>query len=189
MTIAKPKPIDLETFLGLPETEPPSEFIDGRVFPKPMPKARHSRLQGKLVQVINAIAEPAQIAYAFPELRCTFGSRSIVADIAVLRWAAIHLDQDGELLDEVRVAPDWMIEILSPDQSPNRVVGNILHALQYSCQLGWLIDPADRSVLIFQGFQQPRLVSQNDALTVLEYIPLELTAYDIFSWLDMEKKC
>ena len=43
----------------------------------------------------------------------------------------------------------------SPDQSSNRVTGNILHCLTYGCQLGWLIDPNDRSVMIFQPQQQP----------------------------------
>jgi Uma2 family endonuclease len=141
------KPITLEEFLRSPETKPASEYIGGEVIQKPMPTARHSRLQGKLTDAINGVAEAEHIAYAFPELRCTFGDRSIVPDIAIFRWENIMLDEQGEPFDNVLAAPDWVIEILSPDQSPNRVTGHILHCLKHGCRLGWLIDPGDRSVV------------------------------------------
>jgi Uma2 family endonuclease len=186
MTVAKPVSPTLQEFLKLPETEPASEYIDGEVIQKPMPKARHSRLQGKLIDAINEVTEARQIAYAFPELRCTFGSRSIVPDIAVFRWQNIKLDENGEPVDNVFVAPDWTIEILSPDQSSNRVTGNILHCLKHGCQLGWLVDPGDRSVLVFQPQQQPELFHQDDKLVVLEGVELNLTAKQLFSWLKMK---
>jgi Uma2 family endonuclease len=81
MTAITDQPLTLEEFLKLPETKPSSEYINGKIFEKPMPKGRHSRLQGKLCTTINQIAEEPQIAYAFPELRCSFGGRSIVPDI------------------------------------------------------------------------------------------------------------
>uniref|UniRef100_B8HLK6 Putative restriction endonuclease domain-containing protein n=1 Tax=Cyanothece sp. (strain PCC 7425 / ATCC 29141) TaxID=395961 RepID=B8HLK6_CYAP4 len=185
MTVAKPDSLTLDEFLQLPETKPASEYIDGEIIPKPMPKTRHSRLQAKLISAINEVTEAERIAYAFPELRCTFGSRSIVPDIAVFYWQYVQLDQDGEPLDDVLIAPNWVIEILSPDQSSNRVTGNILHCLKHGCQLGWLIDPGDRSVLVFLPQQQPELFHREDRLVVLDDIELELTVDQVFSWLRM----
>jgi Uma2 family endonuclease len=78
-------PLTLDKFLQIPETEPAIEFIDGQSFQKPMPQGQHSRLQRKLLNLINQTAEPETVAEAFPELRCTFGGRSIVPDIAVVR--------------------------------------------------------------------------------------------------------
>lgn len=179
------KSLTLEKFLKLPETKPAREYINGEVIQKPMPKTRHSRLQGKLTGTINDIVEEQQIAYAFPELRCTFGGQSIVPDVAVLCWNRIKLNDEGEPVDDVLIAPDWVIEILSPEQSSNRVTGNILHCLKYGSQLGWLIDPSDRSVLIFLPNQQPELCQGSDRLAVLDSIPLQLTAEQIFGWLKM----
>ncbi len=182
MTVAKPESLTLEEFLRLPETKPASEYLDGEVSQKPMPKARHARLQGKLIDAINRITE---VAYAFPELRCTFSGRSLIPDIAVLCWQTIELDENDEPLDNVFVAPDWTLEILSSDQSSNRVMGNILHCLKHGCQLGWLVDPDDHSIMIFQPQQQPELYWQNDKLVVLKGIELDLTAQQVFDWLKM----
>jgi Uma2 family endonuclease len=80
------KIITLEEFLKLPETKPASEYMEGKISQKPMPQGKHSRLQGKLVSLIENLANAQTAALAFPELRCTFGGRSIVPDVAVLRW-------------------------------------------------------------------------------------------------------
>ncbi|NKB18668.1 MAG: Uma2 family endonuclease, partial [Pseudanabaena sp. CRU_2_10] len=164
MTTAAPKSISLEEFLELPETKPASEYIDGEIIQKPMPKGRHSRLQVKLCTVINQVAEDRKIAYAFPELRCSFGGRSIVPDVAVFQWQHIPFTTDGEVPDNFERHPDWVIEILSPEQKPNKVIDNILHCLRHGSQLGWFLDPDDRSILVFLPNQQPVLFQSSDSL-------------------------
>ncbi len=184
MTIATSK-LTLTEFLAMSETKPASEYINGVICPKPMPKTRHSRLQSRLIRSINEVVEAQQIAYAFPELRCVFGERAIVPDIAILAWAHIEFDDRGELVDDIQIPPDWTVEILSPNQSANRVVDNILYCIQNGCQLGWLVDPDDRSVLVFRPDRQPQLYRESDLMPVLTEIPLELTAVEIFNWLKM----
>ena len=51
--------------------------------------------------------------------------------------------------------------------------------------LGWLIEPAERSILVFQPDQQPQLLQGSASLSVLEDIHLNLTVDQIFSWLKM----
>lgn len=186
MSITTDKAISLEEFLKLPETKPASEYINGEIIQKPMPKGKYSRLQLRLCDSINDVAESQKIAYAFPELRCSFGIRSIVPDVAVFKWLRIPFEADGEPPNDFLFCPDWTIEILSPEQSSNRVIGNILYCLQHGCQLGWLIDPSDRSILVFLPNQQPQLLQGSDRLSVLEEIDLELTVGQVFSWLKMQ---
>ncbi len=185
--IATPvRTLTLDMFLQLPETKPASEYINNRIIQKIMPKGRHSRLQGKLCQEINQVSELPKLAYAFPELRCTFDGRSIVPDIAVFEWQNIPFLADGEIPDNFNIAPDWIIEILSPDQNANKVIGKILDSIQNGSKLGWFLDPSDRSILTFQPNQQPVLMTNSDRLPSLEIIPLELTVEALFSWLKME---
>ena len=89
------------------------------------------------------------IARAYPELRCTFGDRSVVPDVTVFTWERIPRDQNGEVANIFAIAPDWTIEILSPDQSQTKVVLNILHCLAHGTQMGWLIDPAEKLVFVY----------------------------------------
>ncbi|MDZ7958734.1 MAG: Uma2 family endonuclease [Aulosira sp. DedQUE10] len=185
MTTIKSQLITLEEFLKLPETKPANEYIDGEIIQKPMPKGRHSRLQSKLGTAVNQVAEDQKIAYAFPELRCSFGNRSIVPDIAVSYWHRIPFNAEGEVPDDFTLHPDWTIEILSPDQKPNKVIGNILYCLEYGCQLGWFIDPGDRSILVFLPGQQPQLLQAGDSLPILKGIELALTVEQMFGWLKM----
>ncbi|MDB9517013.1 Uma2 family endonuclease [Roseofilum reptotaenium CS-1145] len=76
MTITLLQVKNLSKFLKCPETKPASEYINGEIIQKPMPKGKHSRLQLRLCNAINEQAEPDKIAYAFPELRCSFRDRS-----------------------------------------------------------------------------------------------------------------
>lgn len=85
MILAASRTLSLEDFLKRPETQPATEYIDGKIIQKPLPKGRHSRLQGELCSIINQLAKPEKIAYAFPKLRCSFGTRSIVPDVAVFQ--------------------------------------------------------------------------------------------------------
>jgi Uma2 family endonuclease len=150
-----------------------------------MPKRKHSLLRSELCTAINIVTKIPKIAYAFPELRCTFGDRSLVPDVGILRWESIEFDAAGEPLDDVTIAPDWVIEILSPDQSANRVMANISHCLKHGCQLGWLVDPKDRSILVLAPNQIPELCQGADPLIILGMIPLMLTANDVFDWLKL----
>ena len=181
------KPLTLEEFLELPETKPASEYVNGQIIQKPMPQGKHSKLQGKLVTAINAVAEEQKMALAFPELRCTFGGRSIVPDVAVFAWDRIPVNANGEVENVFRTQPDWTIEILSPEQRPTKVIGNILHCLNHGSQMGWLIDPEDRSLLIYPSGQQPEFLEvELDRLSVPELVAdLQLTVGDILGWLKL----
>jgi Uma2 family endonuclease len=179
------KPLTLNEFLKLPETEPATEYIDGQIIQKPMPQGKHSTIQGELVTAINTVVKPQRIARAFPELRCTFGGRSIVPDVAVFTWGRIPRDENGEIANVFQAAPDWVIEILSPDQSQTKVIKNILHCLEYETQMGWLIDPEEQSVFVYLRNQQPVVLDEAEALLpVPEFASeLKLTVGDLFGWL------
>lgn len=185
MVQALTKPLTLTEFLQMPETKPASEYVNGHIIQKPMPKGRHSRLQGKLCAVINQVAEAPKVAYAFPELRCSFGGRSIVPDVAVFRWERIPFTPEGNVPDNFDLPPDWTIEILSPAQRPNRVLGNILHCLEHGSHLGWFVDPDDLSVLYLLPQQQPVLCQSDHPLPIFPDLELTLTVDQVFSWLSM----
>lgn len=184
MTIAlSPPRLTLDEFLQLAETDPASEFVDGQIYQKPMPQGKHSQLQFRFCSVVNEASEADEIALALPELRCTFGGRSVVPDMSVFRWNRLLLDGEGEIENSFEIPPDWTVEILSPRQDSAQVIRNILHGLNHGTEVGWLIAPEGRFVLGFLPGQQPVELVGGDRLPLLPEVDLALTVNDIFSWL------
>ncbi|HEY9747369.1 MAG TPA: Uma2 family endonuclease [Allocoleopsis sp.] len=179
------KPLTLEEFLQQPETKPASEYIEGQIIQKPMPQGKHSSIQGELVPAINAVIKPQRLGRAFPELRCTFGDRSTVPDISVFTWQRIPRDQNGEVANSFAIAPDWTIEILSPDQNQTRVTKNILHCLKHGAQMGWLIDPDEQTVFVYLPEERIQVFDESESLLpVPSFVAgLNLTVGDLFAWL------
>jgi Uma2 family endonuclease len=179
------KPVTLDEFLKLPETKPASEYIDGKIIQKPMPKGKHSAIQTEFSTTVNVILKPQRIARAFSELRCTFGGRSIVPDVSVFTWERIPRDENGEVSNTFLIAPDWTIEILSPEQSQTKVTKNILHCLNHGTQMGWLIDPDEQTIFVYLPKQQPEVFDQPEQkLPVLSFANnLNLSVQSVFAWL------
>lgn len=166
---------DLETFLQSPEIEasPAWEFIRGEAQQKPMPTLFHSRLQRNLVNAINGQTQDYE---AIQELRCLVPPFSPVPDIDVVKRDRLGAE-DGLLFG----APDWLIEILSPDQNILSLQTKILHCLTQGTKLAWLIDIYRQQVwvwnqeslpLIYQGSDNPPTLDNLLTLTVDEAIAM-----------------
>jgi Uma2 family endonuclease len=175
----------LEAFLAIPETKPANEFIDGVIYQKPMPQGKHSIIQRELTFKIDRSLRDQKIARAFPELRCTFGDRSTVPDISVVLWERIPRNYDGTVANIFALPPDWTIEILSPDQGQTKVVKNIMHCLKYGTQMGWLIDPEEETVFVYQPKKEVEIFDEaNERLLVPIFTKeLELSLGEVFGWL------
>lgn len=175
----------LNEFLLLPETKPASEFVNGKVIQKPMPQGKHSIIQTELSAYINDAFKPQRSVRAFSELRCVFGDRAIVPDIVAIASERIPRDENGDIANACNIAPDWTIEILSPDQTQTRVTKNILHCLQYGTQMGWLIDPEEKSVFVYVADRAVQVFeAAEDRLPVPEFAQdFQLTIGELFDWL------
>jgi len=185
MVQATVKSLSLEDFLASPETEPESEYFDHEIIQKPMPKGKHSAIQTEFAATINAVLKPKRIARDFSELRCTFGGISIVPDISVFRWDRIVRDTNGEIANVFNISPDWMIEILSPDQSQTKLVKKILFALKNGTQIAWLLDPDDKVIFIYRANQALQIYDRPEqTLPMPDFASdLQLTVENVFSWL------
>lgn len=177
--------LTLEEFLALPDTKPASEYIDGEIVQKPMPQGQHSVIQGQLLIELTLAWRGKGIAQAFPELRCTFGGRAIVPDVTVFEDANIPYDENDEIENVFKIPPDWTIEILSPDQSTTKVLKNINHCLTNGTQMGWLIDPTDRSVFVLVANQALQILEAPSAILPVPAFAaaIELTVEQLFGWM------
>lgn len=185
MVQAAVKPFSLEDFLLQPDTEPESEYFDNEIIQKPIPKGKHSAIQGEFTAFVNSILRLKRIARAFLELRCTFGGMSIVPDISVFRWDRIVRDRDGKIANIFNIPPDWLIEILSPDQSQTKLVKKILLALEHGIEMAWLLDPEEEVIFIYRANQALQICDRPEqVLPVPNFASdLQLTVEAVFGWL------
>ncbi|MBF2058439.1 MAG: Uma2 family endonuclease [Cyanobacterium sp. T60_A2020_053] len=185
VTLIERKIASLEEFLQTPETKPAQEFFDNKITTKPMPQGKHSIIQAELTTTLNSFLKPKKIGFAFPELRCTFGGKSIVPDIVVLTYEHIPKDENGDIANIVSSAPDWMIEILSPAQSQSLIIKKILHCLDSGCELAWIIDGEQKTIFAYSPEKVKAFDSDSDVLPVPNFMSdFQLTLGDIFGWLN-----
>ncbi|MEB3210016.1 MAG: Uma2 family endonuclease [Leptolyngbyaceae bacterium] len=181
MTLAVQR-LTLEEFLALPNIEesPAWELLDGIASQKPMPTLYHSRLQKRLVSAIDGLNSPYE---AFPELRCVLSQNSVVPDVAIVKGDRLPTGNEP-----LQGAPDWMIEILSPDQSTTKVIAKIQSCLNEGTQLGWLIDVEEQTIMVFWADVASSqatplsLLTGPSPLPVLPDIEWETTVETVLSW-------
>jgi Uma2 family endonuclease len=179
--------LTLEEFLRLPETEPPSEYRDGRIEQKVSPKAKHGILQTMWAVKLDSLARGAKLGMAFVETRFTFAGHSTVPDVAFVVWDRIPLDPSGEVADEFFFAPDLEIEILSRGQSTRRLHAKLARSVADGVRLGWFIDPERKRATVFRPGKEPEELSAGtlDASPVLPGVVLALD--EVFGWLRPER--
>jgi Uma2 family endonuclease len=175
--------ITLEDFLNSPDTKPASEYIAGQVIQKPMSLGKHSLIRSELMMAIN---QP-DIMLPFSELRCVFADYAVVPDLAVFKYENIPCDVDGTVANEFNLAPDWIIEILSLEQSASRLIEKILYCLCHGTVLGWLIDIEERSIFVCHTHEHIELINDPiQKITVPDFAgSISLTTSDIFGWLKL----
>ena len=177
--------LTLDEFLRLPDTKPASEYIDGEVIQKLMPQGEHSVLQRDLCIALTLTLKPGKVAEVFPELRCTFGGRSLIPDVAVFRTERIPRKPDGRIENAFELPPDWTIEILSPAQRHTKVIRNILHCIDHSTEIGWLLDSEEPCIFVHDAKGTVRVFDQSEMIVpVPEFAgAVQTTIGEIFSWL------
>lgn len=177
--------LTLEEFLAMEEEKPYREFIDGEVVPKPMPGKTHMILQRLLIRLFESFF-PRSRRYDFgQEWRCTFGpkgaQRSFVPDFLYLPGARTAFRET------IFAPPQIAVEILSPGQSAGRLADKIMFYVANGVLLVWLIDPFERTIMVFMPGRSARTLHLDDTLDGDDVIPgFSVAVEDIFAELDDE---
>jgi len=177
----------LEEFLRRPEEEPALEYEEGRITQKVSPKGRHGALQVALAEFVNRFARPRRLARAFTETRTTFAGASRVPDVVVYRWERIPASPSGEIADDFLTPPDLAVEIVSPEQSVNSLVRRCLWYVAHGVQAALLVDPSDRSLVLFRPDAAPHPLTDAEPLLLPDLLPgFQLTPHDLFAELRLQ---
>jgi Uma2 family endonuclease len=184
---AAAKTMTLDEFLELPETEPASEFVCGRIIPRPMPTWFHSRLANRIGAFFEFYFMKHDEGYANVELRYAAREegRSYLPDVSVTRWDKAPPTLAERRKGAIEVLPDLAVEISSPEDRPTRIADKLAFYLRAGVPLVWIVDADDRTVSAYTPGQPPKVFSAGDVLDASPVLSeFALPVSDLFSALD-----
>lgn len=181
MAIASQR-LTLETFLRLPEQEPPLEFWHGEVTQKLPPMGPHGAIQFTFGERISRVAGPGRPFRIFTETRVIFTGVSTVPDLVIYRRERVPRDAQGQVAEYFTTPPDVAVEIVSPGQSRTRLVARCRWYVANGVRLAVFADPRRRVVRLFRPGQESGDVRSADLLDLTDVIPgFTLTVDDFFA--------
>lgn len=181
--------LTVDEFLAFPETEPPSELIGGEVVQKMAPTWNHGLLVKELIFLIENYLRTTREAELVTEARHAARAEDTVflPDINVTLRERVPKDRTVLARGAVEVAPDFAIEVLSPDDRPGRVLERIEFYLRLGVRLVWIVDPDRETVTVCRPAEAAsvhRAPEALDAQPVLRDLRLDLG--ELFSVLNPE---
>ena len=177
----------LDEFLELPETEPPSEFVCGRVVSKPRPTWFHSRLASRLAAYFENYFAVHDEGYANVELRHAERSegRAYLPDVSVTRWDSSRLSLAERRAGAIESPPDLAVEISSPEDRPSRLADKLAFYLRTKVPLIWIVDPDERTVSVYRPGERVQFFGEGDTLDALPVLgAFALDISEFFTVLD-----
>lgn len=176
--------LTLAQFLAQEESEPASEYVCGEVIQKPMPNETRGAIQLWLGALIMQFLTHTPVGRMRSEWRCVFElskrNRALVPDLTYAShdtYRRGHPAASGFLL----TAPDLAIEIVSPGQSASRFAEKILFYLRNGVREVWVIDPADRTVMVYRH-DDVLILEPGDVLDGGDILPgFQVAVADIFA--------
>ncbi|WP_392481514.1 Uma2 family endonuclease [Nostoc sp. C110] len=177
--------LTLEEFLALPEGDITYEFIDGEAVPKfpndeMAPKFFHSYITGALFILLSAWAQGkgrVVIEWAI-KLRRNQQDWVPVPDLTYVSYNRLSADW---LQDEAcPVAPELVIEIISPGQTFGDMTEKATDYLKAKVQRVWIIDSRAKTITIFYPDILPQTKRDTESLEDSLFEGLQITPQEIF---------
>jgi Uma2 family endonuclease len=134
----------------LPETKPALEWVNGRVLQKVSPQRKHAVTQGRLFSALDAWAREHGCGEVGTEWEFRIAPpdevrRPLVPDVAYLSYDRVPFE-DEEAADIPRVAPDVVVEVLSPRDRRRDVDEKIRVYLAAGTMVVFLVDTRSETV-------------------------------------------
>ena len=100
-----------------------------------------------------------------------FPSRALVraADVAFVRADRLPSKEEHRRL--LRLAPDLVVEVISPSDRMDDVLAKVETWLAAGVRLLWLVDPDRRTVAVYEPGREPRALGEGDELDGGEVLP------------------
>jgi Uma2 family endonuclease len=166
-----------EEMLAIPANGVERWLIRGALWEKPMTVRNrwHSRIMTRMAKFLDNWLDgqpqprgQVLCGEAGCRLRRTPDSTVGIDVVYISAEVAARQPDDTTLIDGV---PILVVEILSPNDTQDEIDEKIDEYLAAGVALVWIIDPHDRTVLIYRQGEEPELVNIRQDLTAEPHLP------------------
>ena len=174
------KKLTLQEYLALPQNDNYCELINGQAIPKMSPKRFHSRVMAALCLLLSEWSENrGEIGIEWAVILQRQGQDWVpIPDLLYISYEKLPLERFED--EACPIAPELVIEIISPSQSFGDLSEKATDYLQAGVDRVWLVDYYSKTVTIFYPDAPPQTKRESDSLLDKLLPELELTVQQIF---------
>jgi Uma2 family endonuclease len=166
--VTQTKRLAYEDYLHLPETNQRYEIIEGELIMTPSPNVRHQRLVRHIANLLDQITSEKNrgvvlVAPMDVVIKKTPILRTRQPDILFIsyeRIAAAGYDQNKfDLLSHLEMAPELVVEVLSPHESRPRISSKLRDYHKIGVKECWLVSSETETIEVVD-LSGPQIVTQ-----------------------------
>ena len=148
------------------------ELERGEIVEMSRPGKRHGFICANGVGILRDYTKQRRKGYV-----CSNDTGIVVErDPDTVRGPDIMLFEDARRLEEIdekygENPPLLSVEVLSPNDTPGKVMRRVREQLDFGTQLVWIVDPEARNVTVHQRGKEPHVFEEKEELTGGEVLP------------------
>jgi Uma2 family endonuclease len=170
-TVAQAEPLmTAEEFARRPDPGYPEELVRGRVVAMPPPKPRHGQVCLKIGRLLANFVEAERLGHVLSNDSGVITQRGpdTVRGADVSYYSHERVPPGPLPHDYLDVAPDLVVEVLSPSDRWPVVIQKVGEYLGAGVRLVVVLDPDERAAHVYAADRAPRVVRGDEALALPE---------------------
>lgn len=187
MTVASQKKVWTdEEFMALPDDGSRYELVDGEVVDVGNSGMEHGNISAYLCGLIELYVRPKKLGVTC-DSSTAFTLKSGNKRSPDISFVSKERLQGLRRLPKgfFQGAPDLAVEVISPSNTFEEIHTKLVEYFDNGCQLAWVINPDERSVVVYRQPQPDRLLKLTDSLDGEDVIPgFTFPVAELFAELD-----
>lgn len=167
--------IELETVSAPePEIDRRYEIVDGQKVEKPPMGNIQAVVAALLDQILGGYVRANKLGRVIPEMLFRLfpkGGPQRCPDVAFVSYARWPRDRKVDSRNGMDVIPDLAIEVISPSNKAQEVIGKVREYFQAGALRVWIVYPSVRQVYVYESPKKVTILGEGDDLDGGDLIP------------------
>ncbi len=170
--MASPAPITADELLQLSIPDKRVELVRGAVVVREPAGGLHGWVTVHLTTRLAAFVQANGLGHVYAaETGFRLASRPDTVRAPDIAFVGRDRITDPKPVGYLGIAPDLVVEVLSPNDRPGEVLAKVADWLEAGCRLVWVVDPERRLARVYRADGSEALVTADDTLSGENVVP------------------